>query len=149
LGAVRIVSEFFFGVKPMETSVKREEQDEIEKILLDFHKDKSGTHPERVERHSHKLTQFYKNELERKKVDTEHKSARTGPTAYLLIGVLTISVSVFLSVIKPVPDWFVLAVQVLGTLPFFAGCFIYIEGEKRNDELHVLKVALIEKEGVE
>jgi hypothetical protein len=125
------------------TSVKSEEQDEIEKIPLIVDENKT-TSMGKLDQYIPKLAEFEKNDLEWKRVDAEYSVAYASSAAALFSGTLTV-VIVLIGFIAPA-EVLKAALPLLAVLPFSANYFMFgKDGDKRNKRLHVLKKALIGK----
>ncbi len=119
------------------TSVNNENQpeiDEIEKILLTFDKDKA-LRREKLNKYVPELAKFSKNELERKKVDTEHSVAHASTGTPFFMSLVPLTVGCF------IPEYLRLAVCIYPVIYIF----LSEDGNKRNNRLCALKMALIEK----
>jgi hypothetical protein len=126
------------------TSIKGEEQDEIEKILLPIHGNEAANEGG-LDEYISKLVEFSKNELERKKVDIESQIANASLKAAMFISFLPAFIIVTL-------ELFSTPAQIKAMLPFVAVfsffpsfCILFKDGWKRNNRLYALKMALIGK----
>jgi hypothetical protein len=126
------------------TSVKGEEQDEIEKILDEI--SKSGTVSKgKLDKYILELTEFSKDELEWKKVDVEYSVAYASSASTANLGALALIISLLTFALAS--DAVVrLVLPLLVFFPFSVNYFtLGKDGGKRNNQLYVLKKALIGK----
>lgn len=121
------------------TSVNNENQpeiDEIEKILLTFDKDKA-LRREKLNKYVPELAKFSKNELERKKVDTEHSVAQASSAANIFFVAPTLMAGIL------IPE----AYRPDSAALIFCAYFFIIGkvNDGRNNRLYALKIALVGK----
>jgi hypothetical protein len=125
------------------TSVKSEEQDEIEKILDTINKSNAVSNG-KLDEYIPELTKFSENELERKKVDIESKMAAVSSTTAIFGAFTPFLVIIVLRILMPQDFEFVLPIVVVLLFFLYYGT-IGKDDVKNRNQLYALKVALIGK----
>jgi hypothetical protein len=131
------------------TSVKSEEQDEIEEILRLISGNEDVNKGE-LDEYIPKLANFSKNGLERKKVYVEFRIAYASSAVAFVLSVVPVTFACLLSFALSLSFLDLKYLPLLGAIvSLLVGWFFHGQSSwKRNYRLYALKMALIDKEDI-